>query len=266
VALDISDKPTRFLSTVQIGITSIGVLAGAFSGATLAEQLGLQLTDYGLAETITEPLALAIVVVSVTFLSLVIGELVPKRFALQHADAIASVVAPAIKLIARFTHPAVALLQLATESTLRLFGIRSHSRSRVTDEEINALVAEGTLQGVIRPVERAMVEEVLRLADRPVRTIMTHRRDIVWLDVADTVDDIRRKIGDTGYSRFVVCETVGWIMCSATCERARSSIGCSMARRSTFGPSSAIHWSSAPRSTRSSSWPCSVERDRTSRS
>lgn len=206
VALELSDNPTRFLSTVQIGITSIGVLAGAFSGATLAEQLGLQLTDYGLAETITEPLALAIVVVSVTFLSLVIGELVPKRFALQHADAIASVVAPAIKLIARFTHPAVALLQLATESTLRLFGIRSHSRSRVTDEEINALMAEGTLQGVIRPVERAMVEEVLRLADRPVRTIMTHRRDIVWLDVADTVDDIRHKIADTGYSRFLVCD------------------------------------------------------------
>lgn len=206
VALELSDNPTRFLSTVQIGITLIGILAGAFSGATLAEQLGLHLTDYGLAETITEPLALAIVVVCVTFLSLVIGELVPKRFALQHADAIASAVAPAIKLVARLTHPAVALLQLATESTLRLFGMRSDGRSRVTDEEINALIAEGTQQGLLRPVERAMVEEVLRLADRPIRTIMTHRRDIVWLDVADTVDDIRRKIADTGYSRFLVCD------------------------------------------------------------
>jgi putative hemolysin len=206
VALELSDNPTRFLSTVQIGITLIGILAGAFSGATLAEKLGLQLTDYGLAQNVTEPLALAIVVIGVTFLSLVIGELVPKRFALQHADAIASVVAPAIKLLARLTHPAVALLQLSTESTLRLLGIRSHRPARVTDEEINALIAEGTQQGVIRPIERAMVEEVLRLADRPVRTIMTHRRDIVWLDVADTVDDIRRKIADTGYGRFVVCD------------------------------------------------------------
>jgi putative hemolysin len=131
---------------------------------------------------------------------------VPKRFALVHPDAIASRVAPAIKWVARATHPVVTLLQVSTEAILRLFGVRSDMRAAVTDEEISALIAEGTQQGLIHPAERQMVEEVLRLADRPVRTIMTHRRDLVWLDVADSVDDVRIKIADNGYSRFLVGE------------------------------------------------------------
>jgi putative hemolysin len=206
IALSLSDSPTRFLSTVQIGITLIGIFAGAFSGATIAEQFAVRLVEYGVSQSAAEPLALVLVVLVLTYLSLVIGELVPKRLALVHADAIASHVAPAINLLARMTHPAVALLQWSTEAALRLFGVRADGRSAVTDEEINALIAEGAKQGVIHPAERQMVEEVLRLADRPVRTIMTHRRDVVWLDVADTADDIRRKIADTGYSRFLVCD------------------------------------------------------------
>jgi putative hemolysin len=206
VALELSDDPTRFLSTVQIGITLIGILAGAFSGATIAEQVAARLVENGVAQNAAEPLALAFVVLILTYLSLVVGELVPKRFALLHADAIASRVAPAIKLIARMTHPVVALLQLSTEGALRLLGIRMRSQSAVTDEEINALIAEGTKQGVVHPVEREMVEEVLRLADRPVRTIMTHRREVVWLDVSDSADDIRRRIANSGYSRFPVCD------------------------------------------------------------
>ena len=206
IALKLSDNPTRFLSTVQIGITLIGILAGAFSGATIAEKLAARLEGFGISQNAAEPLALTSVVLILTYFSLVIGELIPKRFALAHADAIASRVAPAINLIARMAHPAVALLHLSTEGALRLLGIETHRKSVVTDEEINALITEGTEQGVIHPVERQMVVEVLRLADRPVRTIMTHRRDVVWLDVADEADDIRRKIADTGFSRFLVCD------------------------------------------------------------
>jgi putative hemolysin len=206
VALELSDDPTRFLSTVQIGITLIGILAGAFSGATIAEQFGAALAESGVPQNVAEPLAIGVVVLVLTFLSLVIGELVPKRFALAHPDAIAARVAPIIKLIARAANPMVALLRLSTEGILRMFGVRSEHRTAVTDEEINALVAEGAQQGLIDPAERQMVEEVLRLADRPIRTIMTHRRDLVWLDVADTEEALRAKIADNGYSRFLVCE------------------------------------------------------------
>jgi putative hemolysin len=206
VALELSDDPTRLLSTVQMGITLIGILAGAFSGATIAAELATVLTAYGLSDDAAEPLALGIVVLVLTCASLVIGELVPKRFALLHADAIASRVAPAIKVIARIAHPLVALLRFTTDALVRLVGVHTSGPAGVTDEEINALVAEGAQQGVVHPHERAMVREVLKLADRPVRTIMTHRRDIVWLDVNDSPADIRRKMADTGFSRFLVCD------------------------------------------------------------
>jgi len=206
VAIELSDDPTRLLSTVQIGITLIGILAGAFSGATIAEEFAVTLVTAGVPQDSAELLAIGVVVITLTFLSLVIGELVPKRLALMHADAIASHVAPAIKVVARLTHPFVMLLQVCTEGLLRAFGVRSDTRAAVTDADVNALVAEGTQQGVIHPAERQMVEEVLRLADRPVRTIMTNRKDLMWLDVTDTKQEIRSKIADTGHSRFLVCE------------------------------------------------------------
>ncbi len=206
VALALSDDPTRFLSTVQIGITLVGILAGAFSGATIAENFAADLEGYGVPVNAAEPLALGVVVLILTFVSLVIGELVPKRFALAHADGIAAHVAPIIDFIARVGHPFVVVLQWATETVARLLGIGSRTRTNVTDEEINSLIAEGTQQGIIHPAERAMVEEVLRLADRPVRTIMTHRTAIVWLDVNDSPAVVREKIADGGFSRFPVCE------------------------------------------------------------
>jgi putative hemolysin len=206
VALALSEQPTRFLSTVQIGITLVGILAGAFSGATIAESFAVNLESNGLSRAVAEPLALGVVVLILTFVSLVIGELVPKRFALAHADAIAARVAPIIHLIARVAHPAVAVLQWATETTARALGVGSDNRSAVTDEEINSLISEGMRQGVIHPAERVMLEEVLRLADRPVRTIMTHRTDIVWLEVNDSPEVIREKIAEGSFSRFPVCE------------------------------------------------------------
>jgi putative hemolysin len=206
IALELVDNPTRFLSTVQIGITLIGIVAGAFGGATIARLAATRLIEAGVEQRFAQPLSIAGVVVALTFLSLVVGELVPKRIALINPDGIASAVAPTIAVLSRVAHPVVWFLQISTEAVLPLFRVRSHSRAAVTDEEINALVEEGADQGSIDPAERQMVEQVLRLADRPVRTIMTRRRDIVWLDVDDTEATVRRKIADNGYSRLLVCE------------------------------------------------------------
>jgi putative hemolysin len=206
IALELADDPTRFLSTVQIGITLIGILAGAFGGATIAQLVAARLIEAGITQRAADSLAIGSVVVVLTLLSLVIGELVPKRLALMNPDGIASAVAPTIAVMSRIAHPVVTFLQLSTNAVLRVFGIRSESRAAVTDEEINALVAEGAHQGSIQPSERQMVEQVLRLAERPIRTIMTRRSDLVWLDVADSTDAVRARIADNGYSRLLVCE------------------------------------------------------------
>jgi len=125
---------------------------------------------------------------------------------LINPDGIATAVAPTIAALSRVAHPVVSFLQVSTDGVLRLFGARALARAPVTDEEINALVEEGAEQGSIDPAERHMVEQVLRLADRPVRTIMTRRRDIVWLEIRDPEEAVRRKIADNGYSRLLVCE------------------------------------------------------------
>lgn len=206
IAIELADNPTRFLSTVQIGITLIGIVAGAVGGATVSGHVALRLIEAGVEQRFAEPLSIGGVIVVLTFLSLVVGELLPKRIALINPDGIASAVAPTIVVLSRVAHPLVSFLQISTDAMLRLFGVRSLTRAPVTDEEINALVGEGADQGSIDPAERQMVEQVLRLADRPVRTIMTRRRDIVWLEVNDTEEAVRRKIADNGYSRLLVCE------------------------------------------------------------
>src|SRR5688572_25072875 len=206
IAIGLADNPTRFLSTVQIGITLIGIVAGAFGGATVSGRVAARLIEAGVEQRLAQPLSIGGVVVVLAFLSLVVGELVPKRIALINPDGIASAVAPTIALLSRVAHPVVWFLQISTDAMLRLFGVRSLARAPVTDEEINALVEEGADQGSIDPAERHMVEQVLRLADRPVRTIMTRRRDIVWLEVRDSEEAVRSKIADNGYSRLLVCE------------------------------------------------------------
>ena len=206
IAIELADNPTRFLSTVQIGITLIGIVAGAVGGATVSGHVAVRLIEAGVEQRFAEPLSIGGVIVVLTFLSLVVGELLPKRIALINPDGIASAVAPTIVVLSRVAHPLVSFLQISTDAMLRLFGVRSLTRAPVTDEEINALVGEGADQGSIDPAERQMVEQVLRLADRPVRTIMTRRRDIVWLEVNDTEEAVRRKIADNGYSRLLVCE------------------------------------------------------------
>ena len=194
VALGMTDDPTKLLSTVQIGITLIGVLAGAFSGATIAEKLERVFLEIPLLATRAETLSIAAVVICISYLSLIAGELVPKRIALANAEGIASRIARPMAIVSR-----------ATATVLRLMGARQEAETSVTEDEVRLLVAEGTEAGAIHQSERTMIEGVLRLEDRSIRTIMTPRTQIDWLDVNDTAEDVRAKVVASGHSRFLVC-------------------------------------------------------------
>ncbi|MGE0724364.1 MAG: hemolysin family protein [Alphaproteobacteria bacterium] len=205
-ALGLIDDPSRFLSTVQIGITLIGILAGAVSGATLGERLGDWLDTHRAIHPNGDAIAIPLVVVAVTYLSLVIGELVPKRIAMNDPERLAARVAGPMRLLSRLAAPMVALLSFSTDVVLRLLGQKRAKASTVTEEEVKSLIAEGTQAGVFAPEERAMIEGVLRLADRSVRAIMTPRQDVVWVDLkapeAATVEILKT----TEFSRLLVCE------------------------------------------------------------
>lgn len=205
-ALRLLEDPTRFLSTVQIGITLIGVLAGVYSGASFAGPLAIWLVaTFPLLAPYAETAAYVTVVIGVTYLSLVIGELVPKRWALVNPEAIAIVVARPMHWIAKSGGPLVWLLQRSTDLVLRLLGMRQMVRQAVTEDEIRAMIAQGTREGVFHHAEHRMIEGVLRLADRNVRSIMVPRGDLVWLDVEDPRDAVWRTVRNSGHSRFLVC-------------------------------------------------------------
>ena len=204
-ALALLDEPTRFLSTVQIGITLIGVLAGVYSGASFAGPLEDWFEVLGLFAGYAEPIAYGAVVVSVTYLSLVIGELVPKRWALGRPEAIAVAVAPTMRRIATASAPVVWLLQRSTDLVLRVLGLRKAARSVVSEEEIRAMIAEGTQEGVFHREEHRMIEGVLRLADRNLRSIMMPRGDILWLDAADPREAVWGVVRRNPHSRYLVC-------------------------------------------------------------
>jgi putative hemolysin len=203
-ALGLQEEPTRFLSTVQIGITLIGVLAGAYSGATLSEPLSATLVGAGVPPGTAGTLALVIVVVGITYLSLILGELVPKRLALADAAGIAIRVAGPLRWISRFGAPLVWVLQRSTELVLRSLGMKSEATAQITEEEIRALIAEGAESGVLHRVEREMIEGVMRVADRPARSIMTPRLEVDWLDATASPQAIRETIVRSGHSRFPV--------------------------------------------------------------
>ncbi|PJI39587.1 hemolysin family protein [Ferrovibrio sp.] len=185
LALTLATEPGRFLSAVQIGITLVGIFAGAYSGATLAERLtGWMMATFMLDRTIADPISFAIVVGSVTYLSLIVGELVPKQLALKNAEAIASAMAPVLNMLAKVAAPLVWLLDISSQALLRLLGARSGNSDAVTEEEIHHLVAEAESAGTVEPAERLMIAAVLRLGDRPVRSVMTPRHDLDWLDLS----------------------------------------------------------------------------------
>lgn len=185
LALTLATEPGRFLSAVQIGITLVGIFAGAYSGATLAERLtGWMMTSFTVERVIAEPVAFAIVVGSVTYLSLIIGELVPKQLALKNAEAVATAMAPVLNMLAKIAAPLVWLLDISSQAVLRLIGAGGGNTDAVTEEEIHHLVAEAESAGTVEPAERQMIAAVLRLGDRPVRSVMTPRHDLDWLDLS----------------------------------------------------------------------------------
>jgi putative hemolysin len=200
-ALELSADPGRFLSTVQFGITLVGILAGAFSGATLGGQLADWLATLGVGPSFAGPLGFGLVVTLITYLSLVIGELVPKQLALRHAEQLACFVAPAMTALARFASPFVWLLDLSGRLVLALFGRKQSGERQVTEEEIRVLVAEAETAGVIEPEEGRMISAVMRLGDRPVRAVMTPRTEVDMVDLSDTPAEIRRTITGSVHSR-----------------------------------------------------------------
>lgn len=205
-ALVLAADPGRFLSTVQIGITLIGVIAGAFSGATLAGRLVAWFMEKGMTEQVAEPLAYGLVVTLITYLSLIVGELVPKQIALHNPEKVACLVAPAMTVLSRVASPLVSILDFSGKLVLALLGQRAIPASRVTDEEIKALVAEAETAGVLEPEERAMITRVMRLADRPVRAVMTPRHDVDMINLGDDDEINRAQIIATAHSRLPVYE------------------------------------------------------------
>ena len=203
-ALRLLDDPVGFLSTVQIGITLVGIFAGAYSGATLAAPLADLLETFAPIADYADTIAFAGVVVGVTYLSLVIGELVPKRIALNHAEAIAAAVAPTMSLLAWLGAPFVWFLRGSTQAVMAILGLGSPREQAVSEEEVRALIAEGAAAGVFHPAEREMIEGVLRIGDRSVRSIMVPRPSVVWLDAEAPPEDIYATIAESGHSRYPV--------------------------------------------------------------
>ena len=193
-ALELAEDPGRFLSTVQIGITLIGILAGAFSGAALGERMTDLVAQAGVAHWIAEALGYGLVISAITYLSVVIGELVPKHLALRNAEGIACAVAPLMAFLSRIASPVVLLLDASTKFVFRLVGGSTEPASAVTEEEIKTIVAEAETAGVIETDERRMISGVLRLGDRAVRGVMTPRTDVDWIDLEHEAGAIRDRL------------------------------------------------------------------------
>ena len=205
LALGLAESPNRFLPTVQIGITLVSILTGAVGGATLADFLAGRLEQVPALTAYSHSLALAIVIVPITFFSLLLGELVPKRLALYSPERIASAVAGTMLVIAKMFSPLVWFMGKSTDLILRLLRIKPVKEPPVTEEEIQVLLDQGTQAGVFEEAEQDMVEGVFSLSDRRVNSLMTPRNEIVWLDINDSPEDIHRKIADSPFSRFPVC-------------------------------------------------------------
>lgn len=206
IAMELGDEPTRYLSTVQIGITSVGILSGIVGQAAFAAPLIAWLQTLGLDPELSFVAATALVVIIITYVSIVIGELVPKRLAQFHPEAIARGVARPIHLLSRLTRPFVLLLSLSTNALLRLMGKRQQPVSAVTEEEIHALLEEGSEAGVIERQEHDMVRNVFRLDERQLGSLMIPRADIVYLDLESPLDDNLRLVVESEHSRFPLCK------------------------------------------------------------
>lgn len=203
-ALALASDPGRFLSTVQIGITLVGVFSGAFSGATIGTRLTAWLIEAGLPSGFAEAIGVGVVVSGITYASLIIGELVPKQIALRDPEAIAVRVAPAMMMLSKISAPLVWLLDRSGRAVLRLLGHGGETEEKVSEEEIRTLVVEAANAGVLEPGEKEMIAGVMRLGDLPVGAVMTPRHEVSLLNLADPADDIKQAFARSTHSRLPV--------------------------------------------------------------
>jgi putative hemolysin len=206
LALDLANSPEKFLSTVQIGITLIGILTGVFSGENITQDMEALYGRYELLAPYRETLATTTVVIIITFFSLVIGELVPKRIGLSNPEGIAKAVAGPMNILSKATAPFVWLLSVSGNLLIRVFGIKPISQQQVTEEEIRAMVQEGAHAGVIREIEQDIVERVFHLGDRRAVTLMTPRQEIDWLNAHDPREENLRKIIENNHTVYPLCD------------------------------------------------------------
>ena len=206
VALTLSDDPQRFLPTVQVGMTLVGILTGTFGGARLAGRLEPVLARSTMLAPVSAELSLLIVVLVTTYLTLVLGELVPKQLALRQPEIVAARIARPLRRLSHWAAPMIWVLGLSTSLVLRLFGSTKAASQAVTEEELKAVLAEGAQVGVLEAGEREMIERLLRLADKPVRALMTPRNEIAFLDRTDPRRDIIQALKVAEYNRLVVCD------------------------------------------------------------
>jgi putative hemolysin len=206
VALDLAEAPNRFLSTVQIGITTVGIFAGAFGGATLAAKLAEPIGQIAFLAPYANKIAFGIVVAVITYFSLVLGELVPKRFALSNPEGISMAVARPMNWLSRFARPLVGFLSISTDGLLRMLGFKPEKETTVSEEEVRVLMQEGVRAGAFNKVESHIVHSALEMDQLPVREIMTPRAKVIWLNQDDPHDQIWHKIVVSNHSYFPVYE------------------------------------------------------------
>jgi len=204
--LKLQEDPGRFLSSVQIGITGIGVLAGAYSGEALGSPLAAYVALLGFSAETAQTIGFTLAIVATTYVSLIIGELVPKQIALRNPEPVAVLAAPPMILLARFTAPLVWLLDASSGAIFRLIGLKRESEEHVTAEELHLIVAEASKSGVIEESERAIISGVVRLADQPVRNVMTPRTDVDWINIDAEPETIRAALLATPHTRLPIAE------------------------------------------------------------
>ncbi|OYU84935.1 MAG: hemolysin [Flavobacterium sp. BFFFF2] len=204
-ALDLANSPNKFLSTVQIGITLIGILTGIYSGDNVTVQVKAYIDTFASLQHYSQSIAVGIVVVILTFFSLVLGELLPKRIGLNYPETIAKAVAVPMKLVSQITAPFIWLLTLSTESMLKLFNIKPTADGKVTEEEIKAIIKEGTEVGEVQEIEQDILERVFHIGDRKVNSLMTHRSSMVYLSLEDNLQEQKSKVLEELHSVYPVC-------------------------------------------------------------
>jgi len=205
-ALALASEPTRFLSSVQVGITCIGILNGAIGGASIASRLRTTFEQIPVLLPYADTLALAIMVAALTYVSLIVGELVPKRLALTQPETIASLIARPMQVLASIARPLVYLLSASTDTILRVFGVRQTKQSGITVEELRVMLEQGAAEGVVEPTEHELVTNVLNLDERHVGAVLTPRSDMIFLDVRDSIDVNREKLRRDPHTVLPICD------------------------------------------------------------